>query len=582
MKYTMSIKNYKSFKKNQNIEIGPITIFVGPNSAGKSSILKLLGFLHQNYHALIFEKIQYNGDMVNFKDFESLTNIFNRKDVEIFFNKDISWYEDYQNIWCTANNKPLKIKYQLTDSSLSTFLLLKVMKEYRRIDVLHLSNKEKLSVIQKVNAGKSNYIDSIKLLYSCETDRAESMYSEFVNDTLLNYSISFNGINLQRVTNQFEYEIENYGSIDIPIELKNKFMESECSGIKGNLFSKNDIKYLGKLLNYYDFTYLASEANFSPSSNDLENSTVNHNIFESDKNIFHNIQQVFQKNIDYFDVIYLKQFLWRHLSNELYEHSISIFNKLEKFINSKLIPTVDSILKNIVYIPPVRPNPKRYYTKNELIKVLCGNFVNKNNILNSSSNFDNHIKSINDLLNQLNFNFEILLKRVSSESLPDLYVIELRNKRSNHINNIVDVGHGFSQIIPILYNLVTPSDNLPITLILEQPELHLHPKLQSKLADIFIESGFLNLYNSSHSNSVLVETHSEYLIRKLLVYIARGKLNPDDLYINYVGSFKNGNSYVKRMAIDEQGFFKDKWPEGFFDNSLKLSEELWTARKNKE
>jgi AAA15 family ATPase/GTPase len=54
MKYTMSIKFYKSFKNKQNIEIGPITIFVGPNSAGKSSILKLLGFLHQNYHVLNF------------------------------------------------------------------------------------------------------------------------------------------------------------------------------------------------------------------------------------------------------------------------------------------------------------------------------------------------------------------------------------------------------------------------------------------------------------------------------------------------------------------------------------------------
>ena len=59
-------------------------------------------------------------------------------------------------------------------------------------------------------------------------------------------------------------------------------------------------------------------------------------------------------------------------------------------------------------------------------------------------------------------------------------------------------------------------------------------------------------------------------------------MDPEDLCINYVGKYKNGNSYVKRMSIDNQGFFKDKWPEGFFDNSLKLTEELWTARKNKE
>ena len=81
----MSIKNYKSFNKNQNIEVGPITIFVGPNSAGKSSILKLLGLFHQNYHSLNFRKVQYNGEIVDLKDFESITTNNNKKDVEINF-----------------------------------------------------------------------------------------------------------------------------------------------------------------------------------------------------------------------------------------------------------------------------------------------------------------------------------------------------------------------------------------------------------------------------------------------------------------------------------------------------------------
>ena len=63
--------------------------------------------------------------------------------------------------------------------------------------------------------------------------------------------------------------------------------------------------------------------------------------------------------------------------------------------------------------------------------------------------------------------------------------------------------------------------------------------------------------------------------------VAHGKLQPNDISLKYIDKDGSGASTVKRMHIYEQGFFIEKWPEGFFDNTIKLNEEMWTARKSK-
>lgn len=87
MNFKMSIKNYKSFKNKQEITFAPITIFVGPNSGGKSSIIKLLGFLWQNILSdSIYERkgrVVYNGSKVNLKGFSSMTHNQNKQPIDI-------------------------------------------------------------------------------------------------------------------------------------------------------------------------------------------------------------------------------------------------------------------------------------------------------------------------------------------------------------------------------------------------------------------------------------------------------------------------------------------------------------------
>lgn len=119
--------------------------------------------------------------------------------------------------------------------------------------------------------------------------------------------------------------------------------------------------------------------------------------------------------------------------------------------------------------------------------------------------------------------------------------------------NIADAGFGASQLLPILIQgLVAPKDG---TLLLEQPEIHLHPKAQADLADFLIEV-------SQRGVGVIVETHSEHLLTRLRRRIADESLDRKDVALYYI-TRTEGGSTVTPVEIDEYGQVPDA-PREFF------------------
>ena len=111
--------------------------------------------------------------------------------------------------------------------------------------------------------------------------------------------------------------------------------------------------------------------------------------------------------------------------------------------------------------------------------------------------------------------------------------------------------------------------------MLEQPELHLHPAIQVELGDLFIES---TCEHSGMERVFLIETHSEHLLLRLLRRIEETtenelpsnivELHAEDVSIIYVEPFRTKNSIktrIKRLRLDNTGEFVDRWPNGFFD-----------------
>jgi predicted ATPase len=132
-----------------------------------------------------------------------------------------------------------------------------------------------------------------------------------------------------------------------------------------------------------------------------------------------------------------------------------------------------------------------------------------------------------------------------------------------------DVGIGISQVVPVI---VTALDGAGRFVAIEQPELHLHPKLQAELADLFIEAA-----KGQAGHVVLLETHSELIPLRIMRRIRetfeqkrheRLGLTEDDVAIYYVEPF-NGTTVVTRLNLSERGQLLDPWPEGFFEEGYR-------------
>jgi hypothetical protein len=123
---------------------------------------------------------------------------------------------------------------------------------------------------------------------------------------------------------------------------------------------------------------------------------------------------------------------------------------------------------------------------------------------------------------------------------------------------LTDVGFGVSQILPVIALCYYAPEGS--TVLLEQPEIHLHPGVQAGLADVLIEAV------KSRNVQIIVESHSEHLLRRLQRCIAEEKLPPADTAL-YFCEIDAGVSHLTELKVDLYGNIEN-WPEGFFGDDF--------------
>ena len=254
-------------------------------------------------------------------------------------------------------------------------------------------------------------------------------------------------------------------------------------------------------------------------------------------------------------------------------------NVFHSFVNECLLPW---FIKNVVYIDSSSANVKRLYSIEDENKMCIAlSKLVKNGITGSY---------VNKWLKK--FNIADSIEIVGTEE--GIGIMVYLNKGGEKYL-LADEGYGITQLVSLflqLENIIIENrhsingdiweDNTDNNfyyshsfVAIEEPEIHLHPKYQSLLADMFVEA------YQKYNIHFIIETHSEYLIRKLQVLVADKEniLTPNDVSLNYVEKNEDGISTNRKIEIREDGSLNGTlFGSGFYDEADSLAMELFRRK----
>lgn len=499
---SIRIKNLRSLVDTGDIEIKPLNIILGSNSSGKSSFLRFFPLLKQTINRKIRGVLFWSGydqNDVDFGDFETaLNNQEGHDKMEFSFSFNITKRE------LLRFSRPYKLETQnywsKTPQSLKTTISI----------CLEKNNADGLETISRVTI---------------------PIFGEDITINVSNKKI-------------------NIGN------RKYRLLASD----NGYLYRLDSIFHLNNLLDSEEIIkkelgIIIKEIN----SDDLPTYIEYQNILKKD---LIKLFKVNQDNEEY-EIIKVKKLS----KNELIIYKdMLLINFLETIL--KISDNyITSYFNKSVYIAPIRATAERYYRlRNLSIEEVDSS---GRNLVDFLYNLDNiKFQQFQEWTNEF-LGFQVEKDVIGYDGINKGYVsIYIRKNGDQNRYNLSDTGFGYSQILPIVTQLWFIAYNArkkpyflnspPTTIIIEQPELHLHPKLQSKLI-----SAICSLANRNFR--FIIETHSETIINKIGDLIYKRKINNEDVNLKIFSKRNNElETIVESSTYDAEGFLEN-WPIGFFD-----------------
>lgn len=216
-------------------------------------------------------------------------------------------------------------------------------------------------------------------------------------------------------------------------------------------------------------------------------------------------------------------------------------------------------LENISYLGPLRRKPERDYPWNKTKPGDVGSDGRSAiDVLMASSLLKSEeqgyiVEGVAKWLKKMKVADNLEVRQQGRSSRYELVI-----HRNGIACNLRDVGIGVSQVLPVL--VVAYFAPKGSTIILEEPEIHLHPLAQSILAELFVE------VSKERKVQFIVETHSEHVFRRMQTLVAKKQTSTKDVAMYFVEQ-NNGATQLRTLDLDEFGRVQN-WPDGFFGDAL--------------
>lgn len=219
----------------------------------------------------------------------------------------------------------------------------------------------------------------------------------------------------------------------------------------------------------------------------------------------------------------------------------------------------------INHVSPLRAFPQRYYL---LEKSAMHNTLNAND----GSQLAEILKNNPSVTEKVNAYFKDFDIKISTAKTNDI-IHRITVKQNNVTMELTDVGFGISQVLPILVQaILCPKDSITI---IEQPEIHLHPKMQAWLTNALVK------ISVNDNKKFIIETHSETIIKRLQLLLLDPSVNFDKemLHLYHLERNDKGNTTLSDVEFDDSG--EIAWPHGFMDQEIQDAIKLQEFRVKK-
>ncbi|WKZ70021.1 MAG: AAA family ATPase [Melioribacteraceae bacterium] len=552
---TIHITNFKGIKDTVSLELKPITLLFGPNSAGKSSIIQAIHFLKEILERKNYDprNTAYGGKALNLGGFRNLVHGHDEKlTVELAIELDLSKidlpgaqetgfeeeldYPSYPRFSEKSDSCKLTIHVKWLEQLErveATYYRLEINDELLASISLDYTNpKNVFAYFNEVNIDHSIDIDRYKieeprgLLFSSLLGQSEgvvrlniesprSVIPDWQNGIVFNDDQFISG---DEVTDWFGEEenafdlIDNYSSM----------MQLVCQVMTGVgkqvLFELDKFRYIGPIREI-------------PSRN-----------FDAH---FKGEIERWADGLAAWDLIYTKQISVESINKWLSRFKIGymLSNEEYLYLSQKQLTSLGEDIKH------------------QLIDL----------VLNATEESDLDLPLLKqgfsfELSNSLSEKIENIFSSLKyKKDIPTRDEFYLVDQKTNLTLKPHDIGVGISQVLPVIVGALIQNESI---LAIEQPELHLHPAIQVELADLFISR-----VNEKADVIYLIETHSEHLMLRFLRRIEETyknkikeeklKLVPHKINVFVIPEEIPMKGYS--LPIDKTGEFEKEWPNGFFE-----------------
>ncbi len=549
----LGLKNFRVFKEQTDFDLAPITVFTGPNNSGKSSAIKALILLAESARKSDFKYLMHSGTKTGFQGIKSLKNDKTESDkIEFKFNTCL--FNDWDGLdWASLD----------------------ILEEIDKVNCileknLELFHKQVGQISLNYDLMDSNYYQLTSLDIEISKVR---LFSYRFND----YS-SYVGIDTEWF---FLYFNPSLFMINKRLEITPTPIEYEyLSNLWKLLLPKIKKQFAG-----LSFESRGSNKTLLGTINSLESSSA----INLEKIILANIKN---KPSDLTNEMIIK-IIFSHL-NHLEEN----FIKLSAFFIKAI---KNGVITNSNYLPTYRQEPLRLFNRNDnniLSNMLFDIYDNDKFIKDTKRTAKRFgtigkgkLKFSSEVINTIfGIGESLMIKDNSDNSSIELRVIK---KDITDYKNIADMGFGTFQLITLLLSIELAiidgdfwetyaqdadtgqsnkiSNGSKLALLIEEPEISLHPNYQSKLADVFA------LATKKYGVNFIIETHSEYLIEKLKYLTVSKQLKKADSVIYYLHDASK-NIKPTKINIKSNGTLTEEFGEGFLDHSSQLILDTWNLR----